>query len=423
VYLIEKSFVDFFVKIHFFYENIIPFRDIFYCKFVIIVRRTFLGGGIMRFLHTGDWHIGKRLHGYDLLEEQMAAFEQMLAIAKAEKVEAIVVAGDLYDRSVPAVEAIEVFNQMIIKMNLQEEFPVLAISGNHDSSVRLETGGPWFAQSNFHLNTQLAQAFQPIEINNTQFFLLPYFEPISARIYFENEAIRTIEQAMKEVINEMTKKFKPDMAHVLVSHFFVAGSEKSDSETKLMVGGLDTVPLSLLEVFDYTALGHLHGKNALQAAKARYSGSPLKFSLSEKNQQKGIFIVDVMPENTTFTFKELTPLRDIVQIKGAFKEITAPAFYESINREDYLHIQLTDRAIIPNMMNQLRQIYPRIIGVERLFGRETKQGESRPAFKTLEPVALVEQFFTEVTGEGMSEQQQLWLKEHLAAIHQKERGK
>ncbi|WP_430606516.1 DNA repair protein SbcD/Mre11 [Enterococcus sp. AZ170] len=379
----------------------------------------------MRFLHTADWHIGKKLHGYDLLEEQVDAFQQILTIAKKEQVDAIVVAGDLYDRSVPSVEAIEVFNKMIIEMNLQEKFPVLAISGNHDSSTRLETGGPWFIQSNFHLNTRLDQAFQPVEMENTQFFLLPYFEPISARLYFDNEEIRTIEQAMKEVVTEMKKQFKPDMKHVLVSHFFVAGSEKSDSETKLMVGGLDIVPLSLLESFDYVALGHLHGKNALQAENARYSGSPLKFSLSEMNQKKGVWIVDTKANETTFEFKEITPLRNVIQIEGSFKELTTQEFYESIDRENYLHIQLTDRAVIPNMMNQLRKIYPRVIGVERLFGREVQQkhNETKKEIKTLAPNELVAQFFSDVTGEELTRQQQVWIKENLAEIYQAERGK
>ncbi|MCA5011699.1 MULTISPECIES: exonuclease SbcCD subunit D [unclassified Enterococcus] len=379
----------------------------------------------MRFLHTADWHIGKKLHGFDLLEDQKAAFDQILQIAKTEKVDAIVIAGDLYDRSVPAVEAIELFNQMVIEMNLQEKLPILAISGNHDSSTRLETGGPWFVQSDFYLHTRLEQAFQPIEMGDTQFFLLPYFEPISARLYFENEEIRTIEQAMKEVVKEMTMHFDPEKAHVLVSHFFVAGSEKTDSETKLMVGGLDTVPLATLDAFDYVALGHLHGKNALQSETARYSGSPLKFSLSELNQTKGVWLVDIDVQKLALEFKEIQPVRDIIQIEGSFKELISPEFYETIQKDDYLHVQLTDRAVIPNMMNQLRQVYPRIIGVERLYGREdqTAKTTTKAGLKKLAPNQLVEQFFSEVTGEEPTGQQQKWIKEQLAEIHQSERGK
>ena len=253
----------------------------------------------MKFLHTADWHIGKKLHGFDLLAEQREAFKQILAIAKEEQVDAVVIAGDLYDRSVPAVEAVEIFNEMMIQMNLKEHFPVLAISGNHDSSTRLETGGPWFNQTQFHLNTRLEQAFQPIEIDNTQFYLLPYFEPIAARLYFEDETIRTIQAAMEKVVAKMQESFLPNKKQVLVSHFFVAGSEKTDSETKLTVGGLDVVPTALLEPFDYVALGHLHGKNALQAPNARYSGSPVKFSLSEMTQEKGVWLVETIARHST----------------------------------------------------------------------------------------------------------------------------
>lgn len=177
----------------------------------------------MRFLHTADWHIGKKLHGYDLLQDQLHVFHQIVDLAKKNEVDGIVIAGDLYDRSVPSVEAVELFNQMIIELNLEEQFPVFAISGNHDSSIRLETGGPWFKRSDFHLHTQLKQAFEPIEYQGVQFFLLPYFEPISARLYFENEEIRTIETAMKFVVEEMKKTFKEDFSQVLVSHFFCCG--------------------------------------------------------------------------------------------------------------------------------------------------------------------------------------------------------
>lgn len=378
----------------------------------------------MRFLHTADWHIGKKLHGYDLLAEQKDVFQQILTIAKEESVDGIVIAGDLYDRSVPAIEAVEAFNDMMIQMNLVNKFPVFAISGNHDSSTRLETGGPWFSHLNFHLATRLEQAFQPIEFMNTQFFLLPYFEPIAARLYFKNEEIRTIEQAMLIVIEEMKKQFNPEKAQVLVSHFFVAGSDKTESETKLTVGGLDTIPLSYLADFDYVALGHLHGKNALNGENARYSGSPLKFSLSEMNQEKGVWLVETAKNKTTFQFKAVEPLRDIKQIQGSFSELTDQKFYESIDRNDYLHIQLTDRAVIANMMNRLRQIYPRIIGVERLYGRENpiSQNSTESTLKKLAPLELVAQFFEEVTNEELTDQQVKWVEDSLKNIHQEERG-
>lgn len=143
----------------------------------------------MKFLHTADWHIGRKLNGFSLLEEQRDMFEKVMAIAKAEKVDAIVVAGDLYDRSVPSIEAVSLFNEMMIEMNIKSEFPVLAISGNHDSATRLDTGRPWLKASEFHLHTQLSQAFEPVVLKDTQFYLLPYFEPFHARQFFEDDSI------------------------------------------------------------------------------------------------------------------------------------------------------------------------------------------------------------------------------------------
>lgn len=367
----------------------------------------------MRFLHTGDLHIGKKLHGYDLLADQKKNLADIIQLAKKENVDAVVIAGDLYDRSVPSVEAIEVFNQFIKELNLSAEIPVLAISGNHDSGTRLEAGAPWYRQTNYYLNTQLAQAFEPVVMQDTQFFLLPYFEPIAARLYFEDDEIKTITQAMERIIPAMEAKFDADKQQVLIAHFFVAGSEKSDSETKIEVGGLDSVPSHLLESFDYVALGHLHHKNALRHEKMRYSGSPLKFSLSEINQEKGVWLVDL--PDLTLTFKTLEPLHEMRQIEAEFAELLQPQFYQNTAIEDYLEIKLLDRAIIPNMMNQLRQIYPRILSVERVNGRQEAVKKNYQEVRHLSPQALVDTFFKEMMAETLTVQQKEWVGEILAA--------
>ncbi len=174
--------------------------------------------------------------------------------------DAIVIAGDLYDRSVPAVDAIEVFNELMVEWNLHEKFPIFAISGNHDSNIRLSAGTPWFSHSNYFLQTRFEKSVQPIEFKNSQIFLLPYFEPIAARIYFEDETIKTIQQAIEKVVSQIREALDPNKKHILISHFCVMGSTKSDSETKIEVGGLDAGLGELLEPFDYVGLGHLHNK-------------------------------------------------------------------------------------------------------------------------------------------------------------------
>lgn len=370
----------------------------------------------MRFLHTADWHIGRKLNGFSLLEEQKDVFEKLMTVAKDEKVEAIVIAGDLYDRSVPSVEAVSLFNDMMIEMNIRANFPVLAISGNHDSATRLDTASPWLKAQNFHLHTKLEQAMTPIVINNTQFYLLPYFEPFHARQYFGDDSLRDIQTCMALVLKEMKKTFDSDKKQVLVSHFFAAGSTKGDSETPLEVGGLDSIPLDMLEGFDYVALGHLHYKDAIKEnGNVQYSGSLLKYSLSEEHQEKGIRIVELQDESVENQFIPLKPLRDVRQITGSFKDLTSPEYYEKINREDYVAISLTDTAIIFNALNELRQIYPNLISLDRVV-KETKQekiNEKEEELIQLKPEVLLKNYFEEVSSNPLTKRQEAWLEEAI----------
>lgn len=371
----------------------------------------------MRFLHTSDWHIGKKLNGYDLLADQKAMINQLLALAKSEKVDALVIAGDIYDRSVPPETAVSLYNEMIKKINLEAKLPILAISGNHDSSTRLGAGTSWFEATNYFLRTELAESFEPVEIGDTQFFLLPYFEPFDAQLEFgEKASIKTIQDAMPHVLQKMQTAFAADKKHVLVTHFFVAGSTRLDSETKVEVGGLASIPTDLLAIFDYTALGHLHGKDAIHLPKARYSGSLLKYSLSEINQPKGAWLVD-WSKKEWLTFKELTPKRDIKKVTASFNELLSPNEELKTLQDQFLHVELTDQAIIPGLMNELRQIYPYILSIERINGR-TKQIQTikHHDIKQVNPEELIQEFFTDVTGESVSQTQEKMIQEGIQAV-------
>ena len=377
----------------------------------------------MKFLHTGDWHIGKKLKGYTLLEEQLDAYKQVLTIAQKHQVEAVVIAGDLYDRSVPSVEAIELFNEMVQTINLTHQLPLLAISGNHDSAIRLEAGGPWYEATQYHLNTRLGQAFTPVILGDTQFFLLPYFEPFEARQYFEDESLKTIQAAMERVVGKMQEQFDANYQQVLVAHFFAAGSERSDSETAVTVGGLDNVAVSLLEEhFDYVALGHLHNRQALSHSTVKYSGTLLKYSLSEVNQTKGVWIVTLEEGKASLLFEPITPLRDIQVIEGSFKELLSPDFYQTVNRDNYLGVRLTDREVIPNVMNQLTKVYPKIIQLDRVNGRErqTMTGMSQSQLQQQDPLSLFSNFFHEMTESSLSEFQETTLADMIQVVQKEE---
>ncbi|MHC5268678.1 exonuclease SbcCD subunit D [Enterococcus sp. LJL98] len=373
----------------------------------------------MRFLHTADWHIGKKLHGYDLLRQQEAALAAIVALAKKESVDAIVIAGDLYDRSVPGVESVALLNQQFIQMNRIEKLPLLVISGNHDSSTRLATGNPWYQATDFYLHTTLAQAFTPVTFDDTQFFLLPYFEPIEARLYFEDDSLRSIGASVQRVVEAMQEHFDPTKKQVLVSHFFVAGSLRTDSETPLEVGGLDAIPPATFEAFDYVALGHLHSKNAIGSGKVRYSGSLLKYSLSEVNDEKGVFLIDTADMEPVF--HPLAPLQEMRTLEASFAELIDPARYQTLDRDAFWQFSITDRGVIPNMMQQLREIYPYVLTVERAHGHQVVTKPLTQRTKQQSPQELTKNFFTEMTGEALSEKQLAWLARGLQEANETEK--
>ncbi len=301
-------------------------------------------------------------------------------------------------------------------MNIKKNYPVLAISGNHDSATRLDTGSPWLKELSFHLNTQLSQVFMPVELENTQFYLLPYFEPFHAREYFQDESIKDIQHAMTLVIEKIKKSFNPQMKQVLVSHFFVAGSLRSESETPVEVGGLDSVPMDLLVDFDYVALGHLHDKNAIKKVEnIQYSGALLKYSLSEEYQEKGIRIIELTETTFNNKFIPMKPLREVKKIKASFRELMSSEVYENIKKDDYLGISLSDTTIIVNALHELRQIYPHIISLERAQIERKQQltDEKEANLVQLKPEELLSNYFKEITESELTSRQREWLEEAI----------
>lgn len=371
----------------------------------------------MRFLHTADWHIGKTMNGFNLLDDQQAVFTQIEQIAQEQKVDAIVIAGDLYDRSVPNEAAVQALNGMLKRLNLTDHFPILAISGNHDSAPRLSTGKAWFSLKSFYLSTDLASAFKPITIKDTQFFLLPFFGIQEVRNYFNDDRIKDVNTAMQRIVKEMQGQFDPTKKHVLVAHFFAAGSKRTaESETLIEVGGLSAVTTDTLAPFDYVALGHLHNKNALQDHKIKYSGSPMKFSISEARQEKGIWLVDT--DLNQVKWSPLRPVHDIHLLKGAFKELIKEA--HQYPRDDFYDIELTDRERIPDVLNQLREYYPRIVSLHRTHQtRLVDQAADKKRIKA-SPIDLLTDFYNQTMGIKLNAAQLKRAKEALTAVEKED---
>lgn len=320
----------------------------------------------MKFIHTADWHLGKLVHGIYMTEDQRFALQQFVNIVEEEKPDAVVIAGDLYDRAVPPTEAVELLNDVLFQINVELKVPVIAIAGNHDSSERLSFGSSWYKKSQFYLEGKLSKDCKPVVVNGVNFYLIPYAEPGTVRQLLENESIHTHEDAMRAIVHEIEKTLDPNVPNVFVGHAFVSGGKTTDSERTLSVGGSGVVPMDVFEPFTYTALGHLHSPDAIHHSSIKYSGSLLKYSFSESNQRKSILVVDI-DNNRNISVRErfIQPKRDVREIEGYMEEILDPSFYQTQNVEDYVKVTLLDEGALIDPIGKLRQVYPNILHLER----------------------------------------------------------
>lgn len=355
----------------------------------------------MKFIHTADWHLGKLVHGVYMTENQREALEQFVAIVAEEKPDAVVIAGDLYDRSVPPTDAVELLDEILFKINVELQTPVVAISGNHDSAERLSFGSSWYKHSQFYLTGKLTNSFKPVQINGVNFYLVPYAEPGLVRQILGDDSIHSHQEAMKALIGKMEDTLNPNEPNVLVGHAFVLGGKTSDSERILSVGGSGCVGAELFEPFSYTALGHLHSPDAITHNKVKYSGSLLKYSFSEAKQNKSISIIE-MDEKGNFTqrYRSLTPTHDMRELEGHLEELLDPHFYEKERTHDYLKITLLDEGALIDPINKLRQVYPNVLHLERkidLTDLKKKQSIQALSSEKKSELELFEQFYSEMT--------------------------
>ncbi|GHH96738.1 exonuclease SbcCD subunit D [Neobacillus kokaensis] len=355
----------------------------------------------MKFIHTADWHLGKLVHGVYMTENQREVLNQFVEVVGEEKPDAIIIAGDLYDRSVPPTDAVELLDDILFKINVELKTPIVAIAGNHDSAERLSFGSSWYKHSQFYLSGKLSNNFEPFRINGVNFYLIPYAEPGLVRQLLEDDSIHSHQDAMKALIGRMEKNMNPNEPNVLVGHAFVLGGQTSDSERVLSVGGSGCVGAELFEPFSYTALGHLHSPDAIRHDKVKYSGSLLKYSFSEAKQKKSISIIE-MDEKGQFShrYRSLRPTHDMRELEGHMEELLDPIFYEKERTNDYLKITLLDEGALIDPINKLRQVYPNVLHLERkidVTDQKKKQVLSAVRSEKKSEMELFEQFYKEMT--------------------------
>ena len=374
----------------------------------------------MKFLHLADLHLGKRVNGFSMLEDQAHILRQILAILDDEQPDGVLIAGDVYDKSVPSVEAVELLDGFLTELRARG-VPVLLISGNHDSPERLAFGGCVMDSCGIHISPVYDGALAPVTLQDAfgpvHVWLLPFVKPAHVRRWFPDADIESYTDAMAEAVAHMD--IDTAARNVLVTHQFVTGGTRSGSE-ELSVGGTDNVDSGVFAPFDYVALGHLHGAQHIGRETIRYAGSPLKYSFSEARQHKSVTVVTLGEKgDVQVRTVALTPLRELREIRGSYDELTARSFYEHTTyRSDYLHLILTDEQDVFDAMSRLRTIYPYLMTLDYDNARtRAAGGMSVPAeTERRTPLELFEALYQRQNHRPMSEVQRAYIAQLMEQI-------
>lgn len=377
----------------------------------------------MKFIHTSDWHIGRQFHNVSLLEDQAHVIDQLLAYIEQESVDALVIAGDIYDRSVPPSTAVALLDDVLVKICMEMKVPVILISGNHDSAERLRFGAKQLRQAGLHILGDIAKVTEPVIIPSTTgdvaFYGIPYNDPEMVR-NLSSERISSYDEAHTYLVEQILESKSDKLSSVLISHCFIDGAEESDSERPLSIGGSDRVSYQPCLPFDYVALGHLHAPQFKGAEHIRYSGSLLKYSFSEQHQKKGVTLVE-LDEHGFKSSKHLPlkPIRDMRILEGELQALLDLGKTDPFN-EDYLLVRLTDRHAILDPMAKLREVYPNVLQLEKpgmLISGE--QMMSREKLKRGE-LDMFRDFFVQVYGQEMNQEQDQALQETLTELQKQD---
>lgn len=374
----------------------------------------------MKFLHLADLHLGKRVNGFSMLEDQAHILRQILAILDDEQPDGVLIAGDVYDKSVPSVEAVGLLDGFLTELRARG-VPVLLISGNHDSPERLAFGGRVMDSCGIHISPVYDGALAPVTLHDAfgpvHVWLLPFVKPAHVRRWFPDADIESYTDAVAEAIAHMD--IDTAARNVLVTHQFVTGGARSGSE-ELSVGGTDNVDSGVFAPFDYVALGHLHGAQHIGRETIRYAGSPLKYSFSEARQHKSVTVVTLGEKgDVQVRTVALTPLRELREIRGSYDELTARSFYERTTyRSDYLHLTLTDEQDVFDAMSRLRTIYPYLMTLDYDNARtRAAGGMSVPAeTERRTPAELFEALYQRQNHRPMSEVQRAYIAQLMEQI-------
>ena len=319
----------------------------------------------MKIIHLADLHIGKRVNEFSMIDDQKYILNQILKIIDKEKPDAVIIAGDVYDKQVPSIEAVELLDSFISDIS-KRKTTTFIISGNHDSAERLAFGSSLMAMGKIYIspvyNGKISKYTLKDDFGSANFYLLPFVKPSHVKRFFPDEKIESYTDAIKVVVDNL--KLDTSEINILIAHQFVTGASRTESE-EISVGGLDNVDASVFEDFDYVALGHIHRPQKIGTERIRYCGTPLKYSFSEVNDTKSVSIIEInSKEDFNLRTIPLVPKRDMRKIRGTYEELITKTSYESTNTDDYIHVTLTDEFNVADAIQKLRVIYKNIMKLE-----------------------------------------------------------
>jgi len=359
----------------------------------------------MKFFHTADWHLGKLVQGVYMTEGQRCVLDQFIEAVKEEQPDAVIIAGDLYDRAVPPTEAVALLDEVLAKIVMELKTPVLAVGGNHDSPGRLNFGSSMMRENGYFIAGQVTKDIEPVvlkdEYGEVHFHLVPFSDPSVVKHLHDDITISTHNDAMKKITNLIRDNMDENARHVFVGHAFVtkhgeSENNTSDSERPIAIGGAEYVSAHLFESFDYTALGHLHQAHFVLNESIRYAGSPLKYSISEEHHNKGFFIIEMDGEgNTTVEKRELIPQHDMRTVEGTIDEIQ-----RHMVNEDYVFVKLLDETPVLFPMEKVISVYPNAMHVERkMHIPVTTTGQpDQTEYRKQDDIELFKSFYQEMKG-------------------------
>lgn len=373
----------------------------------------------MKFLHLSDLHLGKNLNGFSLYQDQAYILNQVVQIAQNEQIEAVIIAGDIFDKSVPNSQAIQLFDEFLTSW-AELNLPVFIISGNHDNAQRVAFGANLFKQNNIFISPVYNGNISPITLEDNfgkiNFYLLPFLKPTTVRNFFPDEEITSYNQAIEVALKNIS--LNTNERNILIAHQFVTGAYICDSED-IVVGGIDNIDANLFQDFDYVALGHLHTPQTILRESIRYCGTLLKYSFSEINQEKSLTLVDFSTKSDiNIKTIPLKPLHDMRKLKGSYADLTLKSNYEHTNTTDYLAIILTDKEDIPDAINRLRSIYPNImqLSYENTRSKISQQLENIDIHNLKSPLTLFKEFYTQQNNQDLNTEQNAILEELIHDI-------